>query len=84
MCIQAFEAANLIIRYFLGICKIYLAQHVFDFFSDILIEHMAVASQKTMRAHKVFKEFNAHKKLVFLFIDYKAWKQLVENEPQDK
>ncbi|KAI8326713.1 107-domain-containing protein [Choanephora cucurbitarum] len=83
MCVQAFEAANLIIRYFLGICKIYLAQHVFDFFSDILIEHMAVASQKTMRAHKVFKEFNAHKKLVFLFIDYKAWKQLVENEPQD-
>ncbi|KAI8380807.1 nuclear pore protein 84/107 [Blakeslea trispora] len=83
MCVQAFEAANLIIRYFLGICKIYLAQHVFDFFPDVLIEHMAVASQKTMRAHKVFKEFNSHKRLVSLLADFKAWKQLVENEPQD-
>ncbi|KAI8053652.1 uncharacterized protein B0P05DRAFT_479671 [Gilbertella persicaria] len=83
MCIEAFEAANLTIRYFLGVCKIYLAQHVFDLFSDTLIERMSVASQNKMRALKILTEFNSHKKLVSLFTDFELWKQLLQCEPQD-
>lgn len=84
MCEQAIEAANMTIRHFLGIHKVYLARSVFDLFSESMLERMIYESIQKMRAQKVLAEFSSHRNLVDVLTEYEKWQELMDEKPNDR
>lgn len=84
MCIQAFQAANMTIRYLLGIYKIYLVQEIFKLFTDVMIERMSFEAKNHTNSQTILIEFDSHRSLMNSFIEYDNWEKLLENGPKDE
>lgn len=84
MCVQAFQAANMTIRYLLGIYKIYLIQEIFKLFTDAVVQRMSFEAKQNFNSRKILAEFDLHRCLVNSFLEYGDWEQLIENEPKDE
>jgi hypothetical protein len=84
MCEEAIEAANMTIRHFLGVYKVYLAKSVFDLFSDSTIERMMYQSTQKTSAQKVLTEFSLHRNLVDALTEYETWQTLMQEKPKDR
>jgi hypothetical protein len=84
MCEEAIEAANMTIRHFLGVYKVYLARSVFDLFSESMIERMIYKSTQKIGAQKVLGEFSSHRNLVDALTEYETWQKLMQEKPKDR
>ncbi|CEP17617.1 hypothetical protein [Parasitella parasitica] len=83
MCIQAFQAANMIIRHLLGICKVYLIQDIFGLFTDAMIEGMTAEAERHAGSQAILTEFELHRCIVDSLVEYDHWEKLVQNVPTD-
>ncbi|KAI8645373.1 107-domain-containing protein [Parasitella parasitica] len=83
MCVQAFQAANMIIRYLLGIYKIYLIQEIFGLFTDSMVEGMAAKAEQHADSQAIFTEFELHRCIVDSLVEYDCWEKLIQKAPAD-
>lgn len=84
MCQQAFKAANMVMRYFLGIGKIYLVTRVCEIIPEMLMSHMFVASKENEEAARTVKEFRLNASLAKSITLYDSFKKDLKEEPKDE